>query len=128
MPAGAANKSLQAELNALQNVSTDGTKLLTEKLALTRELATLKPELEHLRSQSTAQQGWLAEKLSLQRQLTTLQVELDNEKRSSQRATARNGKAYDMATESQAQIDDLKKELVKERRERERLEQETEDA
>lgn len=77
---------IQAELDSLNGVSHDSAKLLTEKLALSRELALLKPEIEHLRSQLTHQKDVLAEKLALERQLNTLEVELANEKRATQRA------------------------------------------
>lgn len=107
---------------ALQNISTDSTKLLTEKLALSRELSTLKPELEHLRSQTAAQQNLLAEKLSLERQLSTIQVELENEKRAVQRALAKVGKSSELDEEAKAENEELRKELAKEKRLREKAE------
>jgi len=85
--------------------------LLTEKLALAHELATLKPELEHLRSQTVAHQGLLSEKLTLQRQVSSLQVELENEKRTTQRALAKEGKNNEQDVELKWQVDELKKEL-----------------
>lgn len=70
-------------------MSEDSTKILSEKLALSRELAVMKPEIDHLRSQLSHQKGVLAEKLALERQLNTLEVELANEKRATQKALQR---------------------------------------
>jgi hypothetical protein len=107
----------RAELNSLSTMSSDSTKLLTEKLSLARELAVLKPEIEHLRSQAMTQHNLLAEKLSLQRELSTLQVELETEKRAVQRTKAKDTKSGGDETKLDAQIEELKKELAKERRE-----------
>src|SRR5271155_4614923 len=107
----------RAELNNLNTMSSDSTKLLTEKLSLARELATLKPEIEHLRSQAVTQQNLLAEKLSLQRELSTLQVELETEKRAVQRAKAKDTKSGEDESKLEAQVEELKKELAKEKRE-----------
>ena len=106
----------KAESQALSASSSDATKMLTEKLALTRELATLKPELEHLKSQTSTQSNVLAEKLSLQREVSTLQVELETEKRAVQRLKS-HGKQTEEDGGSSAEIEDLRKELAKERRE-----------
>jgi hypothetical protein len=103
----------------MNGLSTDSTKLLTEKLSLARELATLKPELDHLRSQGSYQQTVLAEKLALQRQVSTLEVELETEKRASKRATHKE-KGSDNETELQKEIVELRKELSRERREKEK--------
>lgn len=70
-------------------MSEDSTKILSEKLAISRELALLKPEIDHLRSQLSHQKDVLAEKLALERQLNTLEVELANEKRATQKALQR---------------------------------------
>jgi septal ring factor EnvC (AmiA/AmiB activator) len=107
----------RAELNNLSTMSSDSTKLLTEKLALARELAVLKPEIEHLRSQAVTQQNLLAEKLALQRELSTLQVELETEKRAVQRTKAKDTKSGGDESKLEAQIEELKKELAKEKRE-----------
>ena len=106
----------RAELSNLSTMSSDSTKLLTEKLALSRELAILKPELEHLRSQTVSQQNVLSEKLALQRELSTLQVELETEKRAVQRTKAKDTKAVEDESKLTPQIEDLKKELAKEKR------------
>ncbi len=84
----------------MNSITSDSTKLLTEKLALSREVAVLKPEVEHLRSQLAHQKDVLAEKLALERQLNALEVELANEKRAAQRVTQ-------SATRSQASNDDI---------------------
>ena len=102
----------------------DSTKLLTEKLALSRELATLRPEIEHLRSQAASHQTLLAEKLSLQRQLSTAQVELETEKRATQRALSKEGGRQAQDAKLEAQLDSLQAELSKERRERQKAERE----
>lgn len=102
----------------MENVTSDSNKTLSEKLALTREMSSLRPEVEHLRAQVESNQGLLAEKLSLQRQLTTLQVELENEKRSSARATAKQGKRVEQDEELLAEMESLRKELAKEKKDR----------
>lgn len=116
---------VQAELNSMNGVTADSSKLLTEKLSLARELAALKPELEHLRSQALSQQTLLAEKLSLQRHVSTLEVELETEKRASKRA-AQKSQASDRETELQNQLDILNKDIIKERRERDKAHKEAE--
>jgi hypothetical protein len=107
---------------SLDGVSTTSTKLLTEKLSLTRELANLKPELEHLRSQSQSNQGLLAEKLSLDRQLSTLHVELETEKRATKRMQAKGGKSQAEDSKLEEELGEVQKELAKEKRERQKLE------
>ena len=105
-------------------MSLDSTKLLTEKLALSRDLAAITPEVEHLRSQVASHQTLLADKLLLQRQLSTAQVELETEKRATHRALAKEGgrKAQDAQLESQ--IEELQAEVIKERRSRQKAERE----
>ena len=99
----------------MSSVSSDSTKLLTEKLALSRELSTLKPELEHLRTQVNANQQLLSEKLSLERQLNTVQVELENAQRAAQRAKERQRKTGDYDATYEAQLDELQKQLKDEK-------------
>lgn len=106
----------------------DSTKLLTEKLALARELSSLKPEIDHLRSQAASHQSLLTEKLSLQRQLSTLQAELEMEKRSTQRAMAKEEKAQAQDSKLATQLDELRAEVAKERKERQRMESEAQKA
>ena len=112
-------------MTSLNGVSTISTKLLTEKLTLTRELANLKPELEHLRSQSQSNQGLLAEKLSLERQLNTLQVELETEKRAIKRMQAKGGRSQAEDSKLEEEFGELQEELSKEKRERQKLETES---
>ena len=100
----------------------DSTKLLTEKLALAREVTSLKPEIDHLRSQTVAHQAILAEKLTLQRQVSSLQVELELEKRATQRALAKEGKLQVEDARTAAQLESLQAELTKERKERLKIE------
>ena len=119
---------LQVELNSLREVTMDSTKLLTEKLALARELSSLKPEVDHLRSQAASHQATLAEKLSLQRQLSALQVEFETEKRATDRAVAKKEKMQEEDARSLAQLDSLQAELAKEQRERSRIEREAQKA
>jgi myosin heavy subunit len=109
----------------MNGVTMDSTKVLTEKLALARELATLKPELEHLRSQAAYQQTVLSEKLALQRRVSTLEVELETEKRSSKRA-AEKSKNKEKELALQQQLEDIQKELAQEKREREKASKEAE--
>lgn len=122
------NEILKAELDSLHGVTMDSTKLLTEKLALARELSSLRPEVDHLRSQVASHQSLLAEKLSLEHRIETLQVQLDSEKRSTQRILAREGKAHAEDAEVQRQIDELRIDLNRERREKHKLERETQKA
>ncbi|GAM82053.1 hypothetical protein ANO11243_000320 [Dothideomycetidae sp. 11243] len=81
--------SLEAERNALKNLTTDTSKMVTERLELTHELSRLKPELEHLRAQVSSNEGLLTEKLSLQRKISEMEVELEDSKRNAQRAIAK---------------------------------------
>ncbi|MCJ1273402.1 hypothetical protein MMC21_001193 [Puttea exsequens] len=117
-------ETLKAELDSLHGVTMDSTKLLTEKLSLAREVSALRPELDYLRAQASSNQSLLAEKLSLQRQLNTIQVELETEKRATQRALAKDGKAQVEDTKFESRIEKLQDELSKERRERQKQERE----
>ena len=102
----------------------DSTKLLTEKLALARELSALRPELDQLRSQASSHQSLLAEKLSLQRQLSTVQVELATEKRATERALSKEGRLRADDAKFQSRMESLQTDLTKERRERQKTERE----
>lgn len=109
----------------MNGLSKDSTKLLTEKLSLVRELAAIKPELEHLRSQALYQQTVLAEKLTLERHANTLEAELETAKGSLKRTAAKDiASARD--AELQMELDELKKDVIRERREREKSQKATE--
>lgn len=114
--------ALDAEKKALQTSAADSETFLTEKLALTRELSVLRPQLQHLEKQAASAEALLTEKLDLQRQLTTIQCELENAKRDAKRAMAkRRNTGVEIAQEEQ--VDQLKRELAKEKRARQRAEE-----
>lgn len=114
--------TLQAEKGALQHSSEDATAALTEKLALIRELSILRPELEHMKAQAASTEALMTEKLALQRQLSNIQCEVENAKRDTQRALAkRRNTGVEIAQEEQ--MDDLRRQLTKEKRARQRAEE-----
>ncbi|GIZ48838.1 hypothetical protein CKM354_001188400 [Cercospora kikuchii] len=117
--------TLRAEAKALETTAADSEAFLTEKLALTRELSVLRPQLEHLKTQASNTEALMTEKLELQRQLTELQCELENAKRDVKRAMAkRRNTGVEIAQEEQ--VEQLKRELAKEKRARQRAEEATE--
>ncbi|MCJ1345531.1 hypothetical protein MMC31_003738 [Peltigera leucophlebia] len=122
------NDLLKAEVETLQSVSSESTKLLTKNLSLTRDLATLTTEIDHLRAQAASHQTLLSEKLALQRQLSTVQVELETEKRYSQRAQAKESRLQEEDAKMVSQIETIRAELAKERRQREKIEREMQKA
>jgi len=103
-------------MSSLGVVSQDSAKLLSEKLALSREVAILKPEIEHLQSQLAHQKDVLAEKLALERQLNALEVELANEKRAVQKATRKQDEEGQVEAELRKRVQDLEKQLTKEKK------------
>lgn len=111
----------------MNKVAEDSAKLLTEKLALSRELHVLKPEVEHLRSQLSHHQSVVAEKLSLQRQLDSLEVELEAEKKARQRASHVEG-GSDVEEELRQKLIDAEKKLSAEKKDKERIRKESERA
>ncbi|KAK5138000.1 hypothetical protein LTR08_005797 [Meristemomyces frigidus] len=114
--------TLGAEKNALLCSTEDATAALTEKLALTRELSVLKPELDHLKAQAASTEALTAEKLALQRQLSDIKCEVENAKRETKRALAkRRNTGVEIAQEEQ--VDDLRRQLTKEKRARQRAEE-----
>lgn len=102
----------------MENVTSDSNKTLSEKLALSREISSLRPEVEHLRAQVESNQGLLTEKLSLQRQLTTLQVELENEKRTAARTLAKQGRKMEQDDDLRSELEEVRKELAQEKKDR----------
>lgn len=113
---------MKVELNSLQCVTMDSTRLLTEKLTLARELSALRPEVDHLRSQAVSHQSLLAEKLVLQRRLSTMQVELETERRSKERAVAKEHQLQAGDAKLESQIETLQAEVANERRSRQKIE------
>lgn len=102
----------------MENVTSDSDKILSEKLALSREISSLRPEVEHLRAQVESNAGLLTEKLALQRQLTTLQAELENEKRNAARALAKQGKKMEQDEDLRSELEEVRNELATEKKER----------
>lgn len=102
----------------MENVTSDSNKILSEKLALSREISSLRPEVEHLRAQVESNAGLLTEKLALQRQLTTIQAELENEKRNSARALAKQGKKMEQDEDLRGELEEVRNELATEKKER----------
>ncbi|KAK2785996.1 hypothetical protein FQN51_003655 [Onygenales sp. PD_10] len=117
--------SLRANLAVLHATAADSSKILAEKLSMTREIANLKTEIEHLRTQSLSHQSSVAEKLSLERQLNSLEVELETERRALEKARLRGTEQSDEDGRLGLQVEELNRELSKERREREKLEKDT---
>ena len=109
---------MQAELKALEDVTSDSDKILSEKLALSREISSLRPEVDHLRAQVESNASLLSEKLALQRQLTTLQVELENEKRTSARTISKQGKKMEQDERLHSELEEVRRELTTEKKER----------
>lgn len=114
--------TIKAELLSLQTVSAASSKILTQKLALEREMANIKPELEHLRSTTTSNQGLLAEKLALASQLGTTQVELESARQALQQARGKEGRSHLRDADHETEILDLQNELSKAQRELARVE------
>lgn len=102
----------------MENVTSDSNKILSEKLALSREISSLRPEVEHLRAQVESNQDLLSEKLSLQRQLTTLRVELENEKRTSARTILKQGKKMEQDDQLRNELEEVRRELLTEKKDR----------
>lgn len=102
----------------MEDVTSDSDKILSEKLALSREISSLRPEVDHLRAQVESNASLLSEKLALQRQLTTLQVELENEKRTSARTISKQGKKMEQDERLHSELEEVRRELTTEKKER----------
>ncbi|KLJ11050.1 hypothetical protein EMPG_13657 [Blastomyces silverae] len=106
----------------LQVTATDSTKLLAEKRTMTREISNLKHEIEHLKSQNSSHQALMSEKLSLERQLRSLEVELQSEKNALVKARLKGLEQSEVDSKIGSELGELNKELARERREREKIE------
>lgn len=103
----------------------DSTKLLTEKLALSRELSSLKPEIDYLRSQAVSHKTVLSERLALQHEVNALQEDLATERQATERAMTEKKKSQVDEARIAKQLETLQAEASKERRERLRIETES---
>lgn len=115
---------VKAEVENRQTASQDSTKLRTENLALTREIAVLNPEIDHLRSQTASHQFVVSEKLALERQVTSLEVELENTNRSLDRLRSKDTQQNDVGSQASLRVEQLNKQYLREKQERERIEKE----
>ncbi|EEQ86228.2 uncharacterized protein BDCG_09497 [Blastomyces dermatitidis ER-3] len=113
---------LKSNISELQVTVADSSKLLAEKRAMTREISNLKHEIEHLRSQNSSHQALMSEKLSLERQLRSLEVELQNEKNALEKARLKCLEQSEMDSKIISELGEFNKELARERREREKIE------
>ncbi|PGH30504.1 hypothetical protein GX50_06725 [[Emmonsia] crescens] len=112
----------ESNINELQVTAADSSKLLAEKRAITREISNLKHEIEHLKSQNLSHQALMSEKLSLERQLRSLEVELQNEKNALEKARLKGLEQSEVDSKISSELAELNKELARERREREKIE------
>ncbi|OJD17852.1 hypothetical protein AJ78_02093 [Emergomyces pasteurianus Ep9510] len=116
--------SLRSNINELQVTAADSSKLLTEKRAMTREISNLKDEIEHLKSQNMSHQVLMSDKLSLERQLRSLEVEFQGEKTALEKARLKAQEQSEVENKISGELVELNKELARERREREKIENE----
>lgn len=110
---------MKTQVQALGDSMQDTSKVLQERVSLSRELDRLRLELEHQKLQVANHQTIVAEKHSLQRQLNTLEVELENEKRSRKRAQDKEDKGALDAVRGRAE--EAEKRLASEQREFEKM-------
>ncbi|KAL2011857.1 hypothetical protein VTN00DRAFT_4575 [Thermoascus crustaceus] len=120
-------EDLKKQIASLNSNSLESKKILTEKLSLSKELSSLQRELERLRAQSTSYQTLLSEKLALERQLNSLEAKLETERRAFERAQTKDAKQKEENVKIDAQLRDLRDEVAKEIRERQRLERENDE-
>ena len=112
----------------MQNISSESSKILNEKLTLAREVAALKLELEHSRAHANTQQGLFADKLSLQHQLDAARVEMELERRATQRALSKHEDMHAQDARLKAQLEELKSNLAQEKQDRVKAEREAQNA
>lgn len=98
--------------------------ILTEKLSLARELASLRHEIQTLRSQATSHHALVSENLALEGQLRSLQLESESLKRSPQAAHAKQETLRLGDARRDSELGRLEAELGKERCQREKSERE----
>lgn len=109
----------------LNDTSHESQRLVEENLRLAKELSSLRPELEHLKAQSASYQALLSDKLSLEQQLKSLSSQLESERRSFERLQVGGmNEAGEEKTRLNTHVKDLRNEVAKESRERQRLEEE----
>ncbi|KAI1007834.1 hypothetical protein K3495_g404 [Podosphaera aphanis] len=108
-------QSLKSQLTSLDGITADTSNLVAEKLALSRELANIKPEVHHLQAQVSQHQNILAEKLELERQIGVLKIELESERESTRQVFK---SVVRTLTDYQSQLETLRRELGKEKREK----------
>ena len=108
----------------MQNLSTEHAAMLGEKLAFSREVASLRPEIDHLRAQNVSNQNLLAEKLSLQRELSAVQVNLETERRAMQRLVLKENGRHVRDADQELLLQQIQLDLTVERKERQKLDRE----
>ncbi|KGQ02131.1 hypothetical protein PAAG_11082 [Paracoccidioides lutzii Pb01] len=113
---------LKSNIRELQATSADSAKLLAEKRSMLRELSNLNHEIERLKSQNLSHQSLVSEKLLLQRQLSSLEVELQSEKRALEKVRLKGLKQSEEDNKKSIRLEELTKEIARERREREKIE------
>ena len=96
--------------------------ILSEKLALKKELSRLSLEVQRLRSQNASNQTILSEKLALERQLTSLEIQLETEKRASERSHDNYITQRETEMKLNLQLEGLQGRINQEISERQRLE------
>ncbi|KAK5990969.1 hypothetical protein PT974_09244 [Cladobotryum mycophilum] len=109
----------QAEVDCLNASMKDSTKVMQEKITLTRELDRLRPEMEHLQSQLADYQTVVAQKHDFQRQVNSLEVELENEKHSRQHS--RDKEVDSMVNELRSKLEEAEKQAAVDKKERDKM-------
>jgi hypothetical protein len=93
-----------------------------DKLALAKELSTLRQETDRLHGQNNSHQTLVAEKLALERQLNSFEVQMQNERRAFDRSKLLDSKDEEIMFREQ--LEEIQAELSRESAERSRLEKE----
>lgn len=95
---------------------------MSEKVQLSRELASLTSEYENLKAQNASQQASSAGKFEMERQLNSLEVELENEKNAHERTRVKVSQQADEIKTLATLIEDLQGEITKESRSKQQRE------